>query len=109
MRVAVDVQIPDDAIKIFEKNGFTVVYKAHPCEQDADWFDVALDYGAEIFVSPDTDIQVMAGNAGYSYVALPSQLKAVKITDFVLKKLRAIDAIRNIYTKNPQISYYRRT
>ncbi len=108
MKVAVDVQISNSAVQIFESSGFKVVYKAHDNEPDAEWFDIAIACGAEIFVSPDTDILVMAGNAGYSYVQLPSQMRASKITYFVLKKLKAIDSIRILYNQNPQISYCRR-
>lgn len=56
MKIACDVNVSNKTISFLNSNGFTVVKKAGNGESDRSWFESALNNGAEIFISGDSDI-----------------------------------------------------
>jgi hypothetical protein len=57
---------------------------------DSYWFREALDEGAEIFISPDWDIAVMAGNANKAFIQLPQNLGGGRLVEYVVNRVAKI-------------------
>lgn len=60
MRIAVDVCIGRDGVSLLRWFGHDVVVEAEHCEADRDWFARALKAGAELVISPDVDLEILA-------------------------------------------------
>lgn len=86
MKVAVDNQISKDTIDYLKRNNIDVVFSAKD-EHDDIWFESALDLGAEIFISPDFDIDRLCERYNVKYIELPQNLKTHKVNKFIMKKL----------------------
>lgn len=56
MKIACDVGVSNRSIKFLKNKGFDIVFKASAGQPDKEWFDQALEVGADVFVSADLDI-----------------------------------------------------
>lgn len=56
MKIACDVNVSKKTIRDLKIMGYDVCHEAQHGEPDAKWFSEALDKGAEVFISEDTDI-----------------------------------------------------
>lgn len=92
-RVAFDTQLSKAAVRAVEDAGHEVVYWAGS-EHDELWFREALDAGAEVFVSPDWDISILANHHNVRCIRLPQRVGGEALVRFILKQLGA-----NVSTK----------
>lgn len=56
MKIACDVGVSNRSIKFLKMKGFDIVFKANTGQPDKEWFDQALEAGADVFISADLDI-----------------------------------------------------
>jgi 2-keto-3-deoxy-6-phosphogluconate aldolase len=85
-RIAFDTQVPRQAIQAAESSGHTVVYWAG-AEHDELWFRQAMDMGADVFVSPDWDIAILAENHNKKFIRIPQKLGGQELVAFIMKRL----------------------
>lgn len=83
MRIAVDNQISGSTINLLENKGHKVVFWARH-EHDEWWFLEALDKGADIFISPDWDIVILANQHDVPCIHLPQGLKGKDQATYIL-------------------------
>jgi hypothetical protein len=95
MRVAFDCQISRAAVEATEDAGFQVVYWAGS-EHDELWVAEALDLGADVFMSPDYDIEILANRYDREFIRLPQGLGGRRLVDFVTRKLRECKRIYEV-------------
>lgn len=86
VKVAFDTQVSRRAVEAAQDNGFNVVYWAGHTHDEL-WFREAMDRGAEVFVSPDWDIAVLANRFDKTFIKLPQNLGKGKLVDFVVNQL----------------------
>ncbi len=67
MRIAVDVCVGNRGAEILRDAGHTVIEAEHG-ESDRDWFARAMAADVELFVSGDTDIEILAYDANVRFV-----------------------------------------
>lgn len=87
MYIAVDNQVADSAIDYLKDKGFKVVFRARH-EPDHEWFQDAMDLGADIFISPDWDISFLCNRYDVKFIQLEQGLKGVGIGKFIEKRIK---------------------
>lgn len=102
MRVAADNQVSNRTIEALEKSGHIVVVMAGD-RADYDWLGEAHEKHADIYISPDSDVENFALNHSRSYIKLPQGLKSGLLTDFVLQRVNAAEKIKKLYKEYPEI------
>lgn len=70
LRIAVDVQISHRAAANLKKAGFAVVVHAEHSETDDEWLSRAKKKNAELVVSDDKQVQLLAANMGMETLPL---------------------------------------
>lgn len=88
-KVALDNHLPKTAVDKITDAGFEVVFRAQD-EHDELWFSLSVDLGANVFVSRDIDLEIMATNAGLDYVCPPEGVSGDALIDWVIRKLRLL-------------------
>lgn len=89
MRIACDNQVGYQSLALLARHGVLIVYRAHN-ERDVEWFEAALDAGAEVFVSPDSDIDALCNQHNKRFIRLKQGLKGTEVALFILKKLERL-------------------
>ena len=90
MKIACDTGVSRAAIEVLQQHGHEVVYWAST-EPDEWWFKDASAKGAEVFVSNDWDIILMADEHGKERVHLRNGIAGSKQAEPILRGLRKID------------------
>lgn len=90
MKIACDTQIAFRTIEYLNNMGHTVVYRATN-EMDNEWFENALNKGAELFISPDIDIDVLCNRHNIKSLKIPKGLKAKELNVWLKKKLKTVN------------------
>lgn len=102
MRVAFDTQVPSATIKAAEGCGHQVVYWAKD-EHDEWWFREAMERGADVFVSPDWDIALMANKNGLGFIKLPRGIGKSRLVDFILNRLKVCAKVYSTQGRYPEL------
>jgi len=89
MMLACDNGISMTAIKELQARGHEVVYWADD-EHDEWWFRAALDAGAEVFISHDWDIVLMADARYKPRIHMKQGIGGARQAAFILRKLEAL-------------------
>lgn len=99
MRIAVDNQIGDIAIRTISTK-HTVVVRAQDYS-DQDWLDAAIGQGAIAIVSPDLDVpNYLDKHAPHiRWICLPQGLRDPYIGSFVLNKLAQFNKHKSFWSK----------
>lgn len=58
-RVAVDVGVGRQGVRILQAAGHVVVVEAQPAESDRDWFERAVERAVECVISADKDLAIL--------------------------------------------------
>lgn len=87
MKLALDCQISFKGAKILNNSGHTVVYHARH-EHDQLWVRRAVEKGAEVFISPDWDIDIMCNQLNLYCIKLKQKQKSEDAVQFILKELK---------------------
>lgn len=89
MKIACDTGVSGAAIDVLKKNGHEIVYWASH-EPDEWWFKDANERGAEVFVSHDWDIVLMADEAGKARIHLRNGIAGSRQAEPILRGLKKI-------------------
>ena len=106
MKIALDNQVSKGAVNSLKSAGHDVVMLAGNLP-DHVWHKKAIDAGAELFFSPDYDIENMTLNLGKSFVRLPQNLGGGELVDFVVRAANAADKVKKIYKDFPGMIVFR--
>lgn len=102
IRLACDNQVSLDVIEKLESHNYEVVFWAKD-EDDNTWFSWACEQGADIFISPDWDVTVLANQNGKGSIRLPQGKKRNKALRFLLQKLEEAQSFYVKYKRYPEI------
>jgi hypothetical protein len=92
MLVAVDTQVSKKAVRQIESAGHWVVYIAGE-EHDEWWFREALDLDAEVFISPDFDIEILANQYDKKFIRIPQRID--DMGSYLVRQLRLLKQNRS--------------
>jgi hypothetical protein len=90
MKIAVDNQISKLNVKQLINRGLEIVYRADD-QFDNIWFNEALNFGAEIFVSPDFDIDQLCEKYKVLYIRLPQNISGLCLNDFIEMEVKKLN------------------
>lgn len=90
MKLACDNQVGLKTVQWLEKIGHEVVVWAGDLP-DNEWFEEALDYNAEVFISPDWDIVFLCNKHNKRNIQIPPNLKKQDIFNFLKKRLNHLE------------------
>lgn len=98
VKLAMDIQISNKAIRELDKMGYKVVCRALNSQKDEEWVAFALSKGANVFVSPDMDIPAILDRkeADTTWIGLPSGLKSKGQAEYTSKRIDSIIDRRTI-------------
>lgn len=94
MKIAVDNQVAFDTVRMLEHKGVQVVLRATD-QPDEVWTAQAIELGATVLVSPDSDIRAIAHRTGRGFVRIKQGLKGVAAASYILEQLWALSAKRS--------------
>lgn len=89
MKLAVDVCIGNRGIKKLREAGHDVVVVAEHAESDRDWFARALAAGAEVIVSADRDLEILAYDQRIKFVRAKNERRGTENALRVIHKLQS--------------------
>lgn len=89
MKLALDNQVSDKIARILNNSGHTIVYHAGH-EHDELWLNLAYQKGAEVYISPDYDVENFAYNNNLEFIRFPQKHK--NVTQMILNKLKAMES-----------------
>jgi len=102
IRIACDNQISLDVIEKLEKHNYEVVFWAKD-EDDVTWFRWACEQGADVFISPDWDVTVLANQNGKGCIRLPQGKKRNGLLNFLLRRLEEAQSFYMKHGRYPEI------
>lgn len=100
MKLALDNQLGHSVIKALKVSGHEVVFTAGDFP-DHIWFKKAVIAGAELFFSPDYDIENMALNNGISFIRIPQRIGKNELSDYVVQAANSAKKIKELYSRFP--------
>lgn len=106
MKVALDNQVGKGAVNSLKAAGHEVVMLAGDLP-DHVWHKRAVEAGAELFFSPDYDIENMTLNIGKSFVRLPQNMGGGQLADFVVRATNAAEKVKKTYKEFPGMLVFR--
>lgn len=86
MKLALDCQVSFNCAKALILAGHTVVYHARQ-EHDQLWTRRALDKGADCFVSPDWDIDILCNQWNLRCIRLKQRMSSEETLVLILKTI----------------------
>lgn len=87
MKLALDNQIGYEIATQLKKMGHQIVYHARD-EHDELWLAKAFKGGAEIFISPDWDVDIFCNKVDRKCIRLPQSVKGHQIFEYIKKGLK---------------------
>ena len=84
MKIAVDVCVGRQGVAALRAAGHEVLEAEH-AERDREWLARARSFGAELLVSPDTDVEIYAYDAKIPFVQARSGERGVSLARRVLR------------------------
>lgn len=89
MKLALDNQVGKTVAKQLEQSGYTVVYHAQD-EMDQVWLPRARDKGADVFISPDWDVDFFCNRHNKKCIRLKQGQNKQQTLTYILKNLERI-------------------
>jgi hypothetical protein len=86
--IAVDVGVGRVGAQLLRDCGHVVIEAEH-CEMDRVWFHRARELGAELFVSPDSDIEILCYDHNIRFVKQLRCETGLQVAQRVLRPRRA--------------------
>lgn len=106
MKVALDNQVGEGAIRALKAAGHEVVMTAGDLP-DHVWHRRAVEAGAELFFSPDYDIENLSLDIGKSFVRIPQGLGRGELNDWVVRAANAAQKVKSTYKEFPGMLIFR--